>query len=127
MGKEAAALPRQSGAISAALTALAGFAAGALVVGLVALIRHPLPVAADSLALPMSSAVSHDATKDENRTAGALNSDRLWPGQADEVLTWPFESGTRAPEHPPGRKRSDRLSGPDGWTYDPRAEQRRTD
>jgi hypothetical protein len=121
MEKETAALPRQSGAISTALTALAGFTAGALVMGLLAFTRHPPPVAAESAAVPMSSIAGGDATNDAKNTAGALNSDRSWPGQADQALTWPFESGTRTRD-PPGAKRPDRLSGPDGWTYDPRAE-----
>jgi hypothetical protein len=121
MGTEAAALPRQSGAISTLLTALAGFAAGALVVAVLAFTRHPLPVASEPVAVPMSSAAGGDGKEPE------LNSDRAWPGQADQVLTWPFESGTLAREHPPGASRPDRLSGPDGWTYDPSTERRRTD
>ena len=120
MGTESSALPRQTGAISTALTALAGFAAGALLMGVLSFTRHPVPTVAEKVAVPISGAASGEAAK----TVGARNRDSAWPGQADEALTWPFESGTPAYEHVPGPKRPDRLSAPDGWTYDPRAEQR---
>lgn len=123
MGTESGALPRQTGAISTALTALAGFTAGALLMGLLAFNRHPMPTVAETVAVPISGAASHEPTK----TIGALSTDSTRPGQADEALTWPFESGTRAHEGIPGLRRPDRLSAPDGWTYDLRAERRRSD
>lgn len=123
MGTESGALPRQTGAISTALTALAGFTAGALLMGLLAFNRHPMPTVAETGAVPVSGAASREPTE----TIGALNTDSTRPGQADEALTWPFESGTPAHEGFPGARRPDRLSAPDGWTYDLRAERRRSD
>jgi hypothetical protein len=123
MGTESSALPRQTGAISTAWIALAGFAGGALLMGVLAFTRHPVPTVAETVAVPISSAASGEAA----RTATAPSRDSTWPGRADEASTWPFESGTPAHEHAPGPKRPDRLSAPDGWTYAPPAEQRRTD
>jgi hypothetical protein len=122
MGTDEAAPTRQSGTISTVLTALAGFVAGALLVAVLAFTRHPLPVPSETVAVPMSSAADGDATKTPE-----LDGYRAWPGQADQALTWPFESGTPGRERPPGAGRPDRLSGPDGWTYDPRAQGGHTD
>jgi hypothetical protein len=123
MGTESGALPRQTGAISTALIAMAGFTAGALLMGLLAFTRHPMPPVAETVAVPISSTASGEQTK----AIGALNRDSTQPGQADEALTWPFESATPAHEGIPGPRRPDRLSAPDGWTYDLRAERRRSD
>jgi hypothetical protein len=98
-------LPRQSGAISSGLVALAGFAAGALVVGLLALNQHPAPIVDKSIPAPMA------------RGASEANWEPAAAPQADPP-TWPFESGTPAPARPPGAGRPDRLSAPDGWTYE---------
>ena len=117
-GTESRALPRQTGAISTALTAFAGFAAGASLMGLLAFTRHPINSVADAVAVPVSGVAGHDAPK----TVGSVDKDSAWPGKADEALTWPFESGTAALDRIPGPKRPDRLSAPEGWTYDPRAQ-----
>jgi len=107
-----AAMRVQSGAISTALVALAGFAAGAVLMGLVALTRHPVPIATES----PRTATPNLAPNDVFQAPTTLYRDRAWPDQA-EPFPWPFES--TPPARAPGAKRADRLSGPDGWTYDP--------
>jgi hypothetical protein len=120
MRTEAAAFPRQSGAISTVLSALAGFAAGALVMAVLGFMRHPLPLEGEPLAVPMSTGADSAATR-----TSEVNLERMRPGKADEALTWPFESRTTTRGRDPGANRPDRLSGPDGWTYDSRPEQHR--
>jgi hypothetical protein len=42
-----------------------------------------------------------------------------WTPEAPASSTWPYESRGAGPAGPPGVKRPDRLSAPEGWTYDP--------
>ena len=106
-----AAVRRQSGAISTVLIGLAGFAAGALLMGLVALTQQPLPIAAESPRLPASSFVPRDVAPTPTMTYG----NRAWAAPAAPG-PWPFESATPGSAHAPGAQRPDRLSGPEGWT-----------
>lgn len=112
MGTGSTAARLQAGAISTALTGLAGFAAGALLTGLVAFTRHPVPIATESPRTPASNLAPNDVVQTPTTPYG----DRAWPNQA-EPFPWPFEAA--GPARAPGAKRPDRLSGPDGWTYDP--------
>jgi hypothetical protein len=116
-----AAVRPQSGGISAALIAVAGFAAGALVVGLVALTRPAGPSAPQTARLPASSGASRDVVPPP-----LIDGGRAWPDQAGSV-PWPFESAQRPPARAPGAKRPDRLSGPDGWTVDAAARKDQTE
>ena len=90
------------------LTGLAGFAAGALVVGVIALDQAPASMAAESHSLAMPSAAARHAPQIEVASQGL-------PAQA--AGSWPFESTTGAPARDPGKNRPDRLSAPEGWTY----------
>jgi hypothetical protein len=103
----------QRGAISTALVALAGFAAGAVVVGLLALARHPASTTEDSVRIPASNTGAHE----EVPAPTLITRDREWPPPA-EPFPWPFESSTRGSASVPGKKRPDRLSAPEGWTHD---------
>lgn len=111
MGPGFAVARLQSGAISTALIGLAGFVAGALVMGLVAFARHPMPSVAESTRTPASTSIPHDM----GSPATAPYWERTSPSQA-EPFPWPYEGA--APARPPGANRPDRLSAPDGWTYD---------
>jgi hypothetical protein len=106
-----AAVRPQSGAISTVLIGLAGFATGALLMGLVALTRQPVPIAAESSRLPASNSAPNDVVPTPTMPYG----NRAWATPA-EPHPWPFESATPGPGHAPGAQRPDRLSGPDGWT-----------
>lgn len=100
---------RQAGAISSGLVGLAGFAAGALLMGLVAFHPRPAPAAAESARVPGSNGATAEADSRTNLQ------ERTRPSQADPSAS-AFESGTPGPAHPPGRQRADLLSAPDGWT-----------
>jgi hypothetical protein len=105
------AVRRQSGAVSTVLIGLAGFAAGALLMGLVALSRPPVPIAVESPRLPASNLAPNDVVPTPTMPYG----NRAWATPA-EPRPWPFESATPGPARAPGAQRPDRLSGPDGWT-----------
>jgi hypothetical protein len=105
------AVRRQSGAMSAALIGLAGFAAGALLTGLVALSRSPVPVAVESPRLSASNLAPNDVVP----TPTMLYGNRAWAAPA-EPRPWPFESATPGSARAPGPNRPDRLGGPEGWT-----------
>jgi hypothetical protein len=90
------------------LTGLAGFAAGALLVGVIALDQAPASQAAESHSLAMPSAAARQAPRIE------VASPQI-PAQA--AAPWPFESTASAPARDPGKNRPDRLSAPEGWTY----------
>jgi hypothetical protein len=109
MGIGFAAMRPESGAMSTVMVGLAGFAAGSLLMGLVAFTRQAGPIAAQSSRVPAATLVPNDRMQ----TPETPYADRAWPYQA-EPFPWPFESA--APERVPGPKRPDRLSGPDGWT-----------
>jgi hypothetical protein len=109
-----AAVTAQSGAVSATLIALAGFAAGALVVGLLALVRHPAPAAGESARMPASGTVLHEA----DPASTIMTRDTEWPSRG-EPFPWPFEATTPASAVAPGRNRPDKLSAPEGWTQGP--------
>jgi hypothetical protein len=113
MGSGSVAVRRQSGAISTVLVALAGFAAGAFLMGLVAFVRQPAPIVGDTGRAPTSKAPARDAVS----TPMMIEPGRPWPSPA-EPFPWPFESATPASAPTPGKKRPDRLSAPEGWTYE---------
>jgi hypothetical protein len=113
------ALQRQSGAVSAfliGLAGLAGFAAGALLVGTVALTPRPTPTG-DLLGIAVASSSSHDVARLEAVSTYA-------PDRLAVAGPWPFES--TSPAAPagvaPGKTRPDRLSAPEGWTYEATAQ-----
>lgn len=110
MKSGSAARRRQSGTVSTILIGLGGFAAGAVLMGLVALTRPPGPVAAVSPRLPASNLAPSDVAPTPTISYGS----RAWSTQA-ERSPWPLESAS-GPAHAPGPKRPDRLSAPDGWT-----------
>ena len=110
MKSGSAARRRQSGTMSTVLIGLVGFAAGAVLMGLVALTRQPGPVAAVSPRLPASNLAPSDVAPTPTMPYGS----RAWSTQA-ESSPWPFESAS-GPARAPGPKRPDRLSAPDGWT-----------
>jgi hypothetical protein len=113
MGTGPAAGRPQSGAISTALVGLAGFAAGALVVGLLALARHPASATNEPMQSPESNLAAHEVVP----APAIVTRDKEWPPPA-EPFPWPFESQTHASIGAPGKNRPDRLSGPEGWTHD---------
>ena len=90
------------------LSGLAGFAAGALLVGVLALEQTPTSRAAESVRPAVFSPAPQDAPRIE-----------LISTQAPDGLAvagpWAFESAS--PAGAPGRARPDRLSAPEGWTY----------
>jgi hypothetical protein len=105
----------QSGAVSAALlglTGLIGFAAGAMLAGLLLAggDTTPAPAASDR------AAASNAAPRGPAPTLAAPATD--WPA-AQAPSPWPFESGRSAAADVPGRNRPDRLGGPEGWTPEP--------
>ena len=104
----------QSGAISTALIGLAGFAAGALTVALLALTRHPTTMTGESGRVPASNSVLHEM----GQTVNTLDDNRQWPIPGEPFSAWPFESARPAAAQVPGKKRPDRLSAPEGWTYE---------
>jgi hypothetical protein len=107
------ALHSQSGAVSAFLigfTGLAGFAAGALLVGTVAFAPHPTPTD-DSLRIGVTSSASQYAARIEATSTYA-------PDRLAVAGPWPFESAASAAAGAPGKMRPDRLSAPEGWTYE---------
>ncbi|HEX4598963.1 MAG TPA: hypothetical protein VH278_14310 [Burkholderiaceae bacterium] len=89
------------------LTGLAGFAAGVLMAGLIALDQTPPSQAAESPSLPASTV---DGSKAEPIPVEV-------PAQAAAAAPWAFEAATAAAARDPGKGRPDRLSAPDGWTY----------
>ena len=93
------------------LIGLAGFAAGALLVGTVALGSRPVPTADESLRVPVTSRTAQDAVRVETTSIYA-------PDRLAVAGPWPFESATPASERATGKMRPDRLSAPEGWTYD---------
>jgi hypothetical protein len=97
--------------VAIGFTGLAGFVAGALVVGLMAFGTNPDASAGESLRVPVASRVEQDTARVE--TAWTYIADR--PAVAGP---WPFESAPHAPLGAPGKARPDRLSAPEGWTYD---------
>jgi hypothetical protein len=112
------ALQPQSGAVSAfliGLTGLAGFAAGALLVGTVALTPRPTPTG-DLLGIAVASSSSHDVARVEPVSTYA-------PDRLAVAGPWPFESASPAASAgAPGKTRPDRLSAPEGWTYEATAQ-----
>jgi len=114
MKKGSVAVCAQSGAISAALIGLAGFAAGALTVALLALTRPPTTITGESARVPLSNSVLHEV----GPTVNPLDDNRQWPILGEPFSAWPFESATPASAQAPGKKRPDRLSAPEGWTYE---------
>jgi hypothetical protein len=109
----ASSIHTQSGGISAtvmALTALGSFAAGALV------------------ALAPHSASGSNASARISAELGAPPSAAGPPPASTEAppppavpatAAWSFEAATPQPRGGLGRKRPDRLSAPEGWTYEP--------
>jgi hypothetical protein len=97
------------GVISPVLVGFTGFAAGALLMALVAF--QPAPKAAESPRIPVSSSARHDAVRLEGISI-------YTPERAAPAGPWPFESATLASARAPGKARADRLSAPEGWTYE---------
>jgi hypothetical protein len=103
--------PYLKSSVVSGLTGLAGFAAGVLVAGLIALQQTPSSEAAESPSLPVNE----------------LQAPRVEPipadiaGRATVSGPWVFESAPAAPARDPGKNRPDRLSAPEGWTYAPSA------
>jgi hypothetical protein len=93
------------------LTGLAGFAAGVLVAGLIALQQTPSSEAAESPSLPVNGLQAPLVEPIPVEIAP----------RAAVAAPWAFESATAAPERDPGKNRPDRLSAPEGWTYAPSA------
>ena len=93
---------------SVTVAALFGFAAGTLLVGLIALASEPTGG-------PTGPRIRDRAAAAERQLSAA---DAGLPSptvQASEP--WNFESAAPKPSRAPGRSRPDRLSAPDGWTY----------
>jgi len=99
-----------SRSVVSGLAGVAGFAAGALLVGILALEHPHTSKAAESPRTLVSRAAAQDAPRIEPISAQAA--DRL-----AVAGPWPFESAAPAPAAAPGRMRPDRLSAPEGWTY----------
>jgi hypothetical protein len=91
------------------LSGLAGFAAGVLLAGLIAMEQTPISQAAESPSLPASS-VNGAAPRAEPIPVEV-------PSRAGAAATWAFESTAAAPARDPGKNRPDLLSAPEGWTY----------
>lgn len=104
----------QAGAVSAILvgiTGLVGFAAGALVMGLVALSQDPETDVAARVVVPASNRAVHEAPEPtfyQVPDGPAVT----WP------QPWPYEAAARKRADAPGPKRPDRLSAPEGWTQE---------
>ncbi len=90
------------------LSGVAGFAAGALLVGILAIEQTPTSSAAESPRPAMLSTAPLDAPRIEWISTQPSN-------RFADADPWPFESA--APAAAPGRARPDRLSAPEGWTY----------
>ena len=106
----------QSGAASAALlalTALAGFAAGALTVAWVAPERAVLS-APDSATMSVRYRAPQPAARLPQAPPTGFP-----PPTVSDPNGWNFESAMAQPRGEPGRNRPDLLSGPEGWTYAP--------
>lgn len=93
--------------VASGLAGVVGFAAGALLVGILALEHPHTSKAAESPPPVVAGAAAQDAPRVETISAQAF--DR--PAVAGP---WAFESA--APAAAPGRNRPDRLSAPEGWT-----------
>ncbi|HWY73422.1 MAG TPA: hypothetical protein VNW98_07250 [Burkholderiaceae bacterium] len=108
------ALHKQSGVVSpfmVGFTGLAGFAAGALLAGTVLSAPAPAPSAGDWLRVPVASSIAQDMVRVEPIST-------FVPDRLAVAGPWPFESATPASAGAPGKKRPDRLSAPEGWTYE---------
>jgi len=107
-----------SGAISAAvLSALAGFAAGALLVGAVTSDGRPVVAGEPAVAATGSAGAPHESVP----LAAMIEGGRSWPTDP-QPLPWSYEAKAPAATDVAGPRRSDRLSGPEGWTYDSSAQ-----
>jgi hypothetical protein len=107
----------QSGGISAtvmALTALGGFAAGALVAGVVALAPHSASGSNASARISAELGAPPSAAGPPPASTEAPP-----PPAVPATAAWSFEAATPRPRGGLGRKRPDLLSAPEGWTYDP--------
>jgi hypothetical protein len=107
----------QAGAVSIVLlglTGLAGFVGGAAVVGLLVLDLNVTNPATGSGAISATGSARQDAA------VSAFGRWGDWLG-AESAVPWYFEQEARAQRAAPGANRPDRLSGPDGWTAEPRA------
>jgi hypothetical protein len=91
--------------------ALAGFVTAALLVGMLALGPRPVSIADDSLRVPATSSSAQDLARVVAISIYA-------PDRLAAAGPWPFESATPGSERAPGKTRHDRLSAPEGWTYD---------
>jgi hypothetical protein len=105
--------PQSGGAISTVLVGLIGFASGALVVGTVALVRHPGTVNEPATRAAVSNATSHESVP----TASMIEGGKDWPPDP-RPTAWPYESATSTPTRAPGSKRPDRLSAPEVVVFD---------
>jgi len=113
MGTGSVALrPQSGGAISTVLVGLIGFASGALVVGTVALVRHPATGGGSARAV-----VSNGAPHESVPMATMIEGGKDWPADP-QPTAWPYESATRAPTRAPGLNRPDRLSAPENVVFD---------
>jgi hypothetical protein len=110
-----AAARAQSGAIFTVLIGLGGFAAGALVMGLLTFSGQPAPAGVQTDALPAPVATPRDPMPPMTGIDGI----RSWPAPG-RPSDWAFEGASPAAETAPGTRRPDRLSAPEGWTYDRR-------
>ncbi len=112
MGNRKIVTSRQAGAISTMLVAVAGFAAGALAMALVTSGPGPAPVVGEAAHAPAAVAAAHDPAS----VPMLIEQGSELPMRADP-LAWPYEAKAPAPAAPPGRTRPDRLSAPEGWSY----------
>lgn len=102
--------PQSKLPVLSGLAGVAGFAAGALLVGLLAFEHPHTSNAAESPRALVSSAVAQQAPRIETNWMQA-------PDRLAVAGPWPFESAAPAPAKAPGKMRPDRLSAPEGWTY----------
>jgi len=94
---------------------MAGFAAPALPVGTLALTPRPTTTG-DLLGSASASSSSHDVARVEPVSTYA-------PDRLAVAGPWPFESASPAASAgAPGKTRPDRLSAPEGWTYEATAQ-----
>ena len=115
MGNRISAGCLQAGAISTTLVALAGFAAGALAMALVSFGSSPSPAVGEAARAPQPAAAAHDPAS----VPMLIQQGSELPMRADPPA-WPYEAKAPTPAAPPGRTRPDRLSAPEGWSYDGR-------
>ena len=113
MGNRISAGRPQAGAISTMLVALAGFAAGALAMALVSFGSSPSPAVGGTAHAPQPAAAAHDPAS----VSMLIEQGSELPMRADP-LAWPYEAKAPGAGAPPGRARPDRLSAPEGWSYD---------